>query len=264
MRTALVALVLAWAPASAAQDEPSVAVVLDEASVAIDEARFVDADVALDRAARSTLSRDELLRWLGLRALLSFADGRLGALEEALQGYASLLGPDEPLPSFPTPLRTRIAELREAGLHVALRATPATTPTTEGRSVALPAEASSDPGHLVRSIEVWLSIDGAPEALVLPTEARPIEGDVHRDVELRYRLLARGPGDAVIALEGTPEAPLVAVLPGLPRGVDEGLVAVLVIAGVVVVAGAVVLGWGASDDWWRGDTTVIRTPLLSF
>jgi hypothetical protein len=262
----LTVLIAITAPASAQEPATaSTAELLDEASAAIDEARFVDADVALDQAARGTLTREALLRWLGLRALLSFADGRLGALEEALQGYASLLAPDDVLPAaFPTPLRTRLAELRDADARIELTATPAVTATGDGRELAMPAEARLDPGHLVRGIEVWVSIDGAPELMLAASEHVSIAGDVHRDVELRYRLLGRGPGGAIVRLEGTEDEPLVALAPALPRGLDDGVIAAVVTVAVVAVAGAVVLGWGASENWWRGSETRVIGPLLSF
>lgn len=262
----VLALVVSSLPlASAAAQEPApedAARLLDDASTAIDDARFVDADVSLDQATRTTFARPELLRWLGLRALLSYADGRLGALEEALAGFASLAPTDGELPSaFPSPLRARLTELRALGESITLRATPAVSLEGGGRELSLPVEATDDPGHLVRSIEVWAAIDDGAEALLAPGETRRIEGDVHRDFELRYRLIAHGPGGAAVATAGSLGAPLTLRVPGAPRsGLDDGWIAAIVTASVVVLAGAIVLGWGASENWWRGTATSVIGP----
>jgi len=245
---------------------PSVSVDVDGqltlARSAIENASFEDAEVALDRAAAGTMDRERLLRWLELRALLAYADGRLGALEEALVGYATVAaGLYEPPASFPTPLRQRLTELADARIEI--HAEPSLTAEGGGRVLVIPTQAIQDPGHLVRRIELTVSVDGTAPTELSPGRGIPVPGDVHADVMLSYRALARGPGDAILATLGDGDDTVTQTLPGLPRSSDELVIGLVVASAAVVVAGAVIIGWGVSDDWGRAGVTRIDGPVTA-
>ncbi len=252
-------------PHDAAPESVSIDVDVDGqltlARSAIEDASFEDAEIALDRAASGTMDRERLLRWLELRALLAYADGRLGALEEALVGYATVAaGLYEPPASFPAPLRQRLGELADARIEI--HAEPSLTAEGEGRLLVIPTQAIQDPGHLVRRIELTVSVDGTAPTDLSPGRGVPVPGDVHADVQVAYRALARGPGDAIVATLGD-EAAGTQTLPGLPRSSDEAVIGIVVASAAVVVAGAVVIGWGVSDDWGRRGVTRIDGPVTA-
>lgn len=253
---------LAQASEGAAADDStdtgaqSAAAALQRAMTAVEEADYVTAEIELDGAARSSLSTEQLGTWLLVRALLCFADGRLGALEEALQAYASLPS-SPPTIGLPGPVAQRIDELRSGG-PVRLRASPALSRSGDGGLLVMGAEAEYDPGHLVRSIEVQASIDGGPFLLLTGEETLALDAE-HT---LRYWMVAHGPGGAPVAVRGSADVPTLAVLRAMVEGPDPGILAAVIVAGVMVAAGTAVLAWGASDNWWRGpDTPVILGTL---
>jgi hypothetical protein len=251
--------VLALMLASGAHASAQALADLDEAHRAIDEADFPAAVLALDHAAASAMTHDELLRWLELHSLLAFADGRLGALEEALHGYATLLAPGQaPSSSLPRPLRERLAELE--GERITVRGEPAVTVANGARVLAMPTTVVEDPGHLVRRVDVRVRVGDAEPVALAPGETVALPGDVHADVEIGWTLSAVGPGGAIVQQvdeTGT-------TIAGLPRSSDDALIGGIVAGAVALVGVAVVLAWGASDNWWRGSVTSVHGALVTF
>lgn len=233
---------------------------LETAARAIDDADFPAAVLALDGATVLPMTQAELLRWLELHALLAFADGRLGALDEALHGLASVAPDRAAPPSFPRPLVDRLAELVAGETRIVARVEPAVTVDAEVRMLALPVTVIADPGHVVRRVDVRVSVGESAPVLLAAGGTVTIPGDVHDDAEVSWQLTIIGPGGAVLR-----EEPEVSdTLPGVPHSDDAPLIGGVVAGAVLLVALAGVLAWGATDNWWRGDVTNVHGTLVSF
>lgn len=243
-----------------------------EARRGLESGDLISAGTALDRGlGLPLLTPDELVALYELRALLAYADDRLGMLEESLEALATL---GAATPSvFPPPLRTRYEEVRADALPIAL-VLELVTEVEDGRRTARAVpRASAGGGNLVRALSVLLGVDDAELAPVSEDEVIDL-GDPHRVVEVRYVIEALGPGGSTVASRGTADAPDLATLDALP--VDQTFlhVAIATVASVLIV-GAVALGMAylATDGFTAGQPTTIGpvtcggascAPLLSF
>ena len=236
---------------------------IERARVAIEDADFAAAELALDEAVHAGLTPAELLQWLEVSAMLAFADGRLGAMEDFLLGWASIAPAETPIPSaLPSALRTRLAELR-ADVQLHLSAEPLQSIEGATRRIALPVQVPSDPGHLIREVEVQIAINGAPFEALRQGEAVEVVGDPHQNAQVAYFVRALGPGGALIGTLGSEVSPVEALLTGLPPS-TEGLTIGLVITGAAVLVGiASVLAWGLIEDWGRSNTSTLTGPSVA-
>lgn len=243
-----------------------------EARRGLEAGDLTSAGTALDRGlSLPELSTDELVALYELRALLAYADDRLGMLEESLEALATL---GAPTPSvFPPPLRTRYEEVRAEAQPIALVLELVTEVEDGRRTLRAVPRASFDGGHLVRALRVMLGVEDAELVLVREDEELDL-GDPHRVVEVRYVIEALGPGGSVVASRGTEHAPDVSTLDALP--VDDTFlhVAIATVASVLIV-GAVTFGMAylATDGFTAAQPTTIGpvtcggaacAPLLSF
>jgi hypothetical protein len=272
-RVGLLALVVGsmWPALAAAQD---VEASLTSARAALDEGDLIGAGTAVDHALLSeTLSPDQLLAVYELRALLAYADDRLGMLEESLLALA-ILGASAAPASFPPPLRARFLEICARAPSLVLEVELVTEVIGDRRTVRVVPVAHGDDGHLVRSLRARAGIDTAALRTVGPEEALAA-GDPHRVVEVRWALEALGPGGVIVARRGSEDDPESERLAALP--IDETFLHVaLTTAGAVVVAGAIALtiAYFATDGFTAGRPTIIGpvgcvgapcpSPLLSF
>lgn len=230
---------------------------------AIDNADFAAAELALDEAVHAGLGPSDLLQWLEVSAMLAFADGRLGAMEDFLLGWASIAPTEVTVPtSMPGALRTRLNELRsEARIRVG--AAPIQSFQSGVRRIAVPVQIRTDPGHLIRDLEVHVRIAEAPFAILAQGASIVVEGDVHEDARVQYFVVAHGPGGAVVATLGSEESPEETTCEGLPPS-TEALTIGLVITGAAVLVGiAGVLAWGLIEDWGRDSSSVLNGPNVA-
>lgn len=251
MKYALITLCFALPALASAQ---SVETDVAAARAALETGDLLGAGAAVDRGfASASLRAEELATLYELRALLAYADDRLGALEEALHALASLGAPMPAL--FPPPLRTRYDEVRAAAEPIGLSLELVTEVERDRRIVRLVPRVDGDLGHVVRSVRVRAAIDEAP--LALRTESDSLEaGSAHAAVELRYALEAIGPGGAIVATRGSDAAPVSEVLGALP--VDETFLHVTLwtIGGVVIgTAIALAIAYVATDGFTTGQPT---------
>lgn len=229
-------MLLATASASAQPSE------LDEGVRLYEQAELQAALAALERAAEGTLERADVVRLLATRALVRFALGFFEPLERDLLAIATLepdyqLGMRAPPPlhaayerlqgQISGPLRVRIElEALEAGVRLTAR--------TEG-----------DAANVVERVELsarrvggeWQR--GRDGNLVLPV----LSGE---RVELYAEAI--GPGSAVLASDGTANAPRTETVPpfrrdqpepaGMSTGAKVGIAAgaAAIVAAVVIVA----------------------------
>ena len=201
------------------------------------EADFDGALSAFDEAEHGTLSRAELVRTLEGRAHALFALGREDALRAALVRLAATAPEHRLAPETPPELRERFEQHAGASrleLHVTMEEQPG-----EAR---LEASATGDPGGLVRHLLVaarvgdgeWVEAEDEP--LTVPTDPASA---------LAWYGLAIGPGGAIVASDGTREAPHLRAgatsdggdVPWLWIGVGGGIAVVLgIVITVAVVA----------------------------
>jgi hypothetical protein len=238
---------------------------LDAVRRALAAPDFSAADLALDRAAQQQMTTDDLATWLELRVLVSYADERLGTLEESLTALASF-APGRPVPSaFPRAVQRRFEELRalDGRIRVGGELTSTASPESELRRVGVIATILDDPGHLVRRTRVRARV-GTGALLELGPEARiDVRGDRGQPIRVEYVIEAFGPGDALLASAGTESMPLVGSIPGMPRD-ETPLITGLVVGGVAVTIGVVVLVIaGIATDGFRGETSLIHTPAMA-
>lgn len=150
-------------------------------------------------ARRSGLNRESLQRCLAFQASVAHARRNDVDLDTALARLLSL-DPDAELPRVPPSVRRRLATLRgevQGGLSIAAEQTP----TESGAHLRL--RARNDLGELVRGFVVHVRRgDG--------WDNRPGEQH-HLDPGDRFYIEALGPGGAIVAQQGSPEAPLEAV-----------------------------------------------------
>lgn len=229
-----------------------------EAREALTSGDFSTAGAAVDRGlGREVLARDELVVLLSFRALLAYADDRLGLLEESLRALATL---SAPLPTdFPAPLAARYLEVLASTHPIELSLELATAVDRGRRAVRLVPRVEGDEGRLVRSVRISGAIDDGPLAL-RSIDVALDAGDPHRDVAVRYALEALGPGGVVVAGAGTTTVPQTERLRGLP--IDETFLHVaLVTIASVLLAGAVTVGaaYFATDGFTTGQSTNVRT-----
>jgi hypothetical protein len=261
---------------------------IDEAEALLAEAEFSEALERLREAeAGADLSREDLIALLELRAVLELALAPDVVPTQTLLGLASLAPERSLSPSRAPEIRRALAEA-QAGLRGPLEVTVVVT--READRVRLAAEVEGDPAALVRSVRIGVKVlgvdaDGTSTAEWsegMRTEATVGVGDGEA---VHYYAEAVGPGDAVVARDGTRDAPRVLVnrastqTPGTTDGhvapepggaspvrSDEsgagGLVWALGIGGVVVAAVAVtlviVLVATGNDD------SVVGPPLFEF
>ncbi len=226
---------------------------------AIEQGDLTTANTLLDAAMRAeTMTRDELAELIALRALLAYADDRLGVLEESLAGIATLTPPGWLLDGFPPPVRARLAEVRAASSPVRLELELASEVVDGERRARVVTSVADDPGRLVRDVEVRLAVGDGPLASVEPGATLSL-GDPHRDVVVRYALEGRGLGGASIATRGDDGAPERLSLAGLPVD-DTFLHVALVTIGAVLVAGAVAFGlaYAFTDEFTQGRPTDVN------
>lgn len=273
MRLVLLAALLVVAlPALVSAQEPANEAI-EAARVALDEGDLLGAGTAVDRALSSdVLDREQLRDVLVLRALLSYADDRLGMLEESLEALAMLEGP-EPT-AFPPPLRTRYREIVAVDHAIALDVELVTDVLDDRRTVRVVPVAHGDAGHLVRELRVTAAVGEGPLAAVSP-DAPLLAGDPHAEREVHWTVQALGPGGVVIASRGAPEAPETSVLAALP--VDHTFLHVAIVTGAAVIVAAaiaVTIAAFATDGFTAGQPTTIApigcsgapcpAPLISF
>ncbi|MBX3272907.1 MAG: hypothetical protein KF729_21775 [Sandaracinaceae bacterium] len=193
-------------------------------------ADFDGALAAFDEAEAGTLTRAELVRVFEGRAHVHYALGRAAALEAALARLAAMAPEHRLAPETPPELVERFARLadrRRLTLEVEL-----TESETEAR---LEARAEGDPGGLVRHVRVAARVgDGAwleaqDEPLILPIDAARA---------LAYYGEALGPGGAVVARDGSREAPH--LREGASGGDDAPWGWIALGAGAAVVIGVVI------------------------
>lgn len=252
MRALLVAA-LVLAP-SVAYAHPAV----DRAMALVLEGDYEAARPALDAAmSRDDLSRDDLVALLEARALLFHGAGDDAGLTQTLRALASFAPTHTFGPRFPPDLARRsVAIGREMQGRLRIRATQA--PSAVG--VRLEATVEHDAASLVRRLRIRVFDAGAGQ---WREATPPVEAAAGR--ELLAFVEAIGPGGAVIAAEGSADAPIHVRGPGftpeLPVGVpgaateadagggpNVGLIVGLVIAAVAIVAGIVAVSIYAVEN----------------
>ncbi len=242
----------AHAQTAAARGTPALA----EARAAYENADFAGTLAALSSMEDDAgLSRDDLLALLELRALTEFATGAGGALDSSLARLLSLepgytAGPTA-APRFAAVVETvrargilpfelaGEARLEAAGVRITLR--------------------TVDPSGLVRAHRIHWREDGREQSaegsdVLVPTEQS----------SLSWWGEAIGPGGAVLARTGPPDAAPPVAAEGSPTqppsGEDATLAIVLgIVAGVALAGGAIVVGIVVADGA-RADTVV--TPAV--
>jgi hypothetical protein len=264
MRTSAILLAIACTASTAVAQPTPASIALDEARAALEEPDLVAASAAVDRAlSLPTLSPTELATAIRIRALLAYAEDRLGALEESLAGLAMLEPGGEVPPEFPPPLRARYAEIAAEGRALVLRAELVVERGARGRSLRVVPTVEGDVGRLVRSLRVRVGVAGGALTAVDPDEPQAI-GAPDRAVEIDYVIDAYGPGGALLAQLGTESAPTEAVVDADPTD-DTYLHVALVSVGAAVLAGAValVVAWLATDGFTAGQSTLVDPPTCS-
>jgi hypothetical protein len=261
LATALALSSGAWA-ASVARAQPAppacrVDAELDLAQEALEAAQFEAAVQALDRASRCPSSRDALVRTLVLRALVAYADERLGALEEAVRALVSL-GLSERPQGLPPPVARRYEEVRASQAPIALLGEAVVSVRGGSRRIGIAPRVTGDATGLVRRVEVRARLPGQ--------RFRLLEGDLklelpHLDAaRVEYVLVAYGPGDALVASQGSEDSPGSLRVEAAPRD-TRGFVAAIVVAGVLLVVAGAAVGVAAwLTDGFRNDDVRVRPP----
>ncbi|MFO0686741.1 MAG: hypothetical protein U0234_32060 [Sandaracinus sp.] len=246
-------LLLAASSVASAQD---VNADITSARVALENGDLLGAGTAVDHGlASAPLTEVQLASLYELRALLAYADDRLGALEEALHALASLGASTPSL--FPPPLRVRYDEVRASAGPIALTLELVTEIDGDRRRVRLVPRVHDDAGRLIQSVRVRAAIDDG--GLAPRAESDVIDlGNSHRSVEVRYVLEALGPGGTTVATRGSEDAPEIEILDAIP--VDQTFLHVtLVTVAAVLVASAVAFGMAylATDGFTAGQPTTL-------
>ncbi len=244
-----------------AQETCDVAGDLDRARTALEEASFDEVDGALDRVSRCSLDRAALTRWLVLRTLVSYSDERLGALDEALRGLVSLRLSERPS-LLPPPVARRYDELVRTSPSIELDAALVVEPGEGRRRVGIVPRPATDPGRLVRSVEVLARIGTAPFRL-LPPDARLELPDLESSVRIEVVLRGIGPGGAIVATRGAERRPHVLVAQGIPPNRRPLVVGLTLAAAFFVVAGIALGVAGAITDGFRNGRSQ-ATASVSF
>ena len=218
------------APAAAQTD-------VEQARAHYDEADFDAALRALSRAFVSDrLDAELIVEALRIRALVHLGMGDLDAMREDVRDLLTIRPETRFDEATPPEVRQAADELRDE-IGDGLRVRAWVDPMPGGARVA--AEVSGDSGGIVESLRVHTRVgEGAWR-----TDAPPVELEVSGDDSLAYAADAIGPGGAILASDGTSDAPLLwSEEDGLSGGggvSDDGGVPWLWIG---IGAGAVVLG----------------------
>lgn len=223
---------------------------------ALSRGDLIQANVILDAAfAHEPISRVELRELYGLRALLAYADQRLGQMEESLAGLATLS--DDPVEGFPPPLRERLVEVQETTPPLQLRLELASEVHDDMRSVRPVPRTVHDRGRLVRHVRIFAATDDGPLRLLGNSETLTL-GDPHEEHRVRYALEALGVGGALLHTLGDRDNPLTLRVEPLPKDRTYLWVAIGTVAGFVVLS-AIAFGfaWVLTDGFTQGQPTVI-------
>jgi len=223
--------VVGFAASAAAQSS------VDEGWRRVLDADFEGALAAFDAAEAGTLTRADLVRILEGRAFVHFARGDEDAVRAALVRLGAIAPEHRFAPETPPELRERFAELAGRGaLEVSVEL------AVDGGSARVEAIADGDPGGLVRHLRVGARIGEDGEWVTAQDE--PLRLPYDRARALFFYGEALGPGGAVVARDGSREAPH--QRPGEGGGDDVpwgwiGLgagaaVAVAIVVAIVVVA----------------------------
>lgn len=252
-RIAAIAL-LVLAPARVAHAHPAV----DRATALVLDGDYEAARPAIDEAlARDDLSRDDLVALLEAQALLRHGAGDRVGLDATLTALASFAPTHTFGPRFPPDLAARSVEIGRQ-MRGRLRIVTLQVPSAVG--VRLDARVENDGGAIVRRLRTRVF----DAQLGQWREAEPpVEATAGR--ELLVFVEAIGPGGAVVATEGSADAPIHLRGPGFeeaatnraPEGAtapDEGgginpwVVVGIVTAAVAAVAAIVVLSVYAVEN----------------
>lgn len=233
-------------------------VALGEARAAYESADFAGTLAAVARAEEAaSLSREELVELLSLRALAELATSASAPLDRTLVRLLSLDPGWTPGPSAAPRFVSAVEAARARGVP-RLEVHASEVATREGTRVEAHAV---DPGLLVRGYRIrWTDAEGGVPRVVdaatalLPPRARAL-----------VRAEALGPGGAVLAQSG--EVVVRAhdaerAVPGEGGSGDDTLVVVLGVVGAVALVGAavavaVVVGTGPGSD-----QTMLSSPVL--
>jgi hypothetical protein len=174
---------------------------LEAAQARYEEADFEGALLLLEEAAASTtLSRQELVTLLELRAVLRLATGQRQEMQADMARLLSL----DPEHAFargaPPELVAAAAALRASGVGPVLVEARA-EPTADGARVD--ADATDEHG-VVRSVMVRTRRDGDGWSELRPP---PVDLPLDPGARLAYFALALGPGGVVVARDGSEESP---------------------------------------------------------
>jgi len=199
------------------------------------EADFDGALGAFDEAERGTLTRGELIRSLEGRAHVHFALGAEEALRAALARLAAIAPEHRLAPESPPELHARFLDhAGRGGITVVV------SHEEHGGEARLEARAEGDPGGLVRHVVVAARID---RAAWIEAEDEPLTIPVQPSQTLAWYGQAIGPGGAVVANDGSREAPRVRASPSAALEEDETpwLFIGLAAGGVLIIATVITL-----------------------
>ena len=251
MRCALAAVLCLTLP-TAARAQSAV----DRGIAAYEQGEFDAARAAFTEAEQSDdLRRDDLVRLLATRALLSFAEGQSEAMLRDLAALATLEPEHDLGPRAPPALRDAFEQAREGGV---LRVSVEGERTPGG--VEVRAQVRGDRAGLVRRLSLAARSDGpwvrSQAGSVSLTGTPPA---------VEYHAQAVGPGGATLVEDGTEAVPQRIVLPPIEEpsaGGDDGVAIGLgLAAGVVLAAGAVLaVVLVAEQGGDRVDTPAIEWP----
>jgi len=164
------------------------------------DADFEGAVAAFDAAEAETLTRADLVRILEGRAFVHFASGDEDAVRGALVRLVAVAPEHRFAPETPPELRERFAELagREA-LELSVDVAVADD------AARVEARATGDPGGLVRHVRVGARVGEEGEWVTAEDEPLRLPYDSAR--ALFFYGEALGPGGAIVANDGSREAP---------------------------------------------------------
>jgi hypothetical protein len=195
-RALAISLVLAWTSTASAHPE------IDGARAALQDARFSEALVALERAeASGTLSREDLVLLYELEALAHRGLDDAERVESSLRRLAVLDRRHEFLPESPPAMRRQfeaIAARAPWSPVVDVRQVPA------GDAIELRAVVRADPLRLERAVRLYTRVGQGAYELTENAPAR-VSLSPGRTIEFYAELI--GPGGAVIASDGSALAP---------------------------------------------------------